>query len=266
VTRRMSPLGKRSRKNVILTSTAYKTKQSESLWSRVVKILEAENSKSSIETTQSQSAKAEMISSTEQAGKSHLEKTDLQAIAVTSPDQVEELREPNDSPRRPPANPYQNPRIRRLFYLLCFYFCMLELGTGISTGLSPYYLIIWAVSKSVSYLGMVMNRIVFLRRVYVFAFDLPRFCKTHAKTPPDPEKPSPEEALEVLTLMLSDSKDGGIGEFDAADLKSMKQLLKALKERASQEIAAEVGGKRSDGTEDQTKLPQEGNGVSVSEV
>jgi hypothetical protein len=207
--------------------------------------LNAENSKSSIEPTQSQLAEAEMISSVDQAEKADPEKAGLQAIAaVTSPDQVVESSEPHDSPRRPPPpNPYQKKINRKLFYFVCFYFCLLELGAGISTGLSPYFLILWALSKGLSYLGMVVNRIFRLRKVYVCAFDLPRFCDRPPKVPSEPEKLSPEKALEILTLMMPDPKQDGMGKFDTDDLNSMKELLKSLREKASQEIAAEGGAR-----------------------
>jgi hypothetical protein len=142
---------------------------------------------------------------------------------------------------------------------------MLELGTGISTGLSPWFLIIWAISKGLSYLGMMLNRVIFLRRVYYFAGDLPRFCDIPHTGQPDPEEPSPEEALEVLKLMLSDSKHSRMSKFDTDDLKSMRQLWESLKERASQEIA--LGGKRGDDRiEGLAKHPLGGNNVSVSVI
>ena len=94
---------------------------------------------------------------------------------------------------------------------------------------------------------MVVNRIFGLRIIYIRTFDLPRFCDRPPKGPPSLDKPSADQAFEILRLMLPEPRRDGDGKFDSCDLKPLKKLMKSLQEKALRDVAAKVGGKTSGG-------------------
>ena len=217
----------------------------------------AESSKSITKPTETRLAKAEVAVLTEQPEKTAPEKTDTQAASLDYPVEACETNNVHDN-LKAPLNPYRKSKNRTTFYLVCVYFLGLELSTGISTGLSPDYLILWATSKGLSYLNMVVNRLFFLWKVHRFVFDLPGFCRRHPKDPSGLGEPSPGEALKILKPMLSDPKHERASRFELDDIENMRQLLRSLREKASKNIADKAGRKGvDDKAEDKTKSPGE---------
>jgi hypothetical protein len=171
------------------------------------------------------------------------QKPTVSAISPATPDgtaTVTKDASENDEGRR--TNPYRDPKNRGLFYEICAFYLCFEVVSGVTTGLSPYFIIVWAGSKFATYLSQIITRIRRLIFLHAIVHDLTRFADIDSHKD-EPESPSPQEALESLLLMITEPKPnspkGGNEtqqtrkpKFEENDIRSMERLLKSLRGKA----------------------------------
>jgi len=141
-------------------------------------------------------------------------------------------------------NLYRNHRTRGSFYYICFSYAALEVTSGVTAGLTPFFIIIWAINKLATYVAQIIGRIRWLIFLHAIVHDLLRFASTSPHES-DPDNPSPQEALESLLLMISEPKPVCMNrgkdpqprsKFDEMDIKSMERLLKSLRAKAKKDM------------------------------
>jgi len=146
-------------------------------------------------------------------------------------------------------NPYRNHRTRGSFYYICFSYMALEVTSGVTAGLTPFFIIIWAINKLATYVAQIIGRIRWLIFLHAIVHDLLRFASTSPHDS-EPENPSPQEALESLLFMISEPKADCMkrgkepqprSKFDEMDIKSMERLLKSLRAKAKKDTRDKRG-------------------------